>query len=180
MQPFGKRGFTAGAVAAALGLAAFGGSLVTAGSALASAPGGVACASSDGKIDGYGSTYQTNAQTLWFGAYNSEICGNVAAEGSSDPTPANMGDYNYPAAASASLTGSGNGLKGTNCRTEDYWGTDIPYSEAQLTALDGAPGNTTQPSLVPTGGCSAIPLTVPPFAPNTAVRSRTRATRRPT
>ena len=171
MQPFGKRGFTAGAVAAALGLAAFGGSLVTASSALASAPGGVACAPSDGKIDGYGSTYQTNAQTLWFGAYNSEICGSVAAEGSSDPNPTNMGSYNYPAASSASVTGSGNGLKGTNCRTEDYWGTDIPYTEAQLTALDGAPGNTTQSSLVPTGGCSAIALTVPPFAPNTGSQS---------
>ncbi len=171
MQPFGKRGFTAGAVTLALGLAAFGGSLVTASSALANAPGGTACNPTDGKIDGWGSSYQANAETLWFNAYNSEICGNVTAEGSSDPTPVNMGDYNYPTAASASLTGSGNGLKGANCRTEDYWGSDTPYNEAQLTALDGAAGNTTQSSLVPTGGCSAISLTVPPFAPNSSTNT---------
>ncbi len=172
MQPFGKRGLTAGAVTAMLGIAAFGGSLVTAGSALAAQPGGVACQPTNGKISGRGSTYQTNALSLWWTAYNNEFCGGVATQYSGDPAGANMGTYNYPAAVTASVTGSGNGLKGANCRTDAFWGTDIPYNEAQLTALDDAPGNTEQTSLVPGTGCSSLSLTVTPFGPNSTTQSQ--------
>lgn len=166
MQPFGKRGLTAGAVAVTLGIAAFSGSLATASSALAAAPGGTACNPTNGKINGRGSTYQTNAQAVWWGAYESEICG-ITAGSPADAAGNNMGVYNYPAAVSASATGSGAGEKATNCRTDAYAGTDIPYTEAQLTALDGAPGNTTQSALTP---CT-ISLTVPPFAPNSTTQS---------
>jgi len=159
MQPFGKRGLTAAAVAVTLGLAAFGGSLVTASAALANAPGGVACAPSDGKIDGYGSTYQTNAQALWWPAYGSEICGSTTNT-PADVAGGNMGIYNF----NSSFTGSGSGIIGANCRSAAYQGTDLPYNEAQLTALDGAPGNTTA-SL----GLSPCPTTTAlaaPFAPD--------------
>ena len=50
-----------------------------------------------------------------------------------------------------------------NCRTDAYAGTDLPYSEAQLTGLDGTPGNAV------VGGCSTFPAT--PFAPDAATNT---------
>jgi hypothetical protein len=82
-----------------------------------------------------------------------------------------MGVYNDQSLTTNSLTGSGAGLKGANCRTETYWGTDLPYTEAQLTALDSTPGNN-QAGFPGTGSsaqsdCTAagVDALTQPFAP---------------
>jgi len=167
MQPFGKRGLAAGAAAVTLGFAALGGSLVTASTALANAPGGTACNPTDGKISGRGATYETNAEALWWSAYDTEICGNTP-ETPADVAGSNMGIFNYPSAVSSSNTGAGKGLIGANCRTDAYWGSSLPYTEAQLTALDGAPGNATGAGLTP---CPTVSALVPPFPPDAATNT---------
>ncbi len=55
--------------------------------------------------------------------------------------------YNYPNAREKSVTGSGAGIRAASCRTDDFAGSDLPYSNTELaTFLDGAPGNE--------GGCT--------------------------
>jgi len=165
--PLGKRRITGG-LAVVVGLAAFGGSLLSAQASFAAAPAaGINCQSTDGKINGRGSTYQTRAQGDFWLAYQSDICGPIASQGSNDTTVAgNMGVYNYSSTSAGSgFTGSGNGLKAANCRTDAYAGTDLPYSEAELAGLDGTPGN----SVI--GGCSTFP--VQPFTPDAASNGST-------
>ncbi len=127
-------------------------------------PTGNACDPADGQIEGRGSTYQANAQALWWNAYGADICGATPATGTQSTAAGNnMGIYNYTA-----LAGSGAGLKAANCRTDAYAGTDLPYTTAQLTTgLDGAPGNAV------IGGCSGStnipsPLNFPPDLNTTA------------
>ncbi len=135
MQPFGKMGLRAGVLAVTLGIAAFGGSLATASSALAAVPGGNACAN-DGKVEGSGSTYQTNAQALFWTNYNQDICGNVTSDAIAGQ---NMGAYNWSSIPSGD-TGSGAGLISADCRAADYYGTDLPYTQAEWLDLGGAGG----------------------------------------
>jgi len=158
MQPYAKRWFSAGALTVVIGIAAAAGGVLSTGTALAATPTGNACNPADGQIEGRGSTYQTNAQSLWWNAYDTDICGDTPATGSQSTAAGNdMGIYNY-----TSLSGSGAGLKSANCRTDAYAGTDLPYTTAQLTTgLDGTPGN----SVI--GGCSGSanvpsPLNFPP------------------
>jgi ABC-type phosphate transport system substrate-binding protein len=127
-------------------------------SALGAAPGGRACQSSDGKISGRGATYQNDAEAAFIAAYNQDFCGNVAEQFSGDPAGTNMIAYNYPKAVSASATGAGAGLSAASCRTDAYAGSSLPYSEAQLLELNGAPGAI--------GGCGIT--FEPPFQPSTA------------
>jgi ABC-type phosphate transport system substrate-binding protein len=165
--PFGKRRISGG-LAIAVGIAAFGGSLMSTEAAFAAPPAsGINCVSSDGKINGRGSTYQTRAQGDFWTGFDSDVCGAVASQGSNDVTVAGqMGIYNYPSTGlGAGFTGSGNGLKAANCRTDAYAGTDLPYSEAQLAGLNGAPGN----SVI--GGCSTY--ATQPFAPDATTNGTT-------
>jgi ABC-type phosphate transport system substrate-binding protein len=127
-------------------------------SALGAAPGGRACQSSDGKISGRGATYQDDAEVAFIAAYNQDFCGNVAEQFSGDPAGTNMIAYNYPKAVSANATGAGAGLDAASCRTDAYAGSSLPYSEAQLLELNGAPGAT--------GGCGIA--FEPPFQPGPA------------
>jgi ABC-type phosphate transport system substrate-binding protein len=138
--------------------------MVFADTSSAAAPGGTSldCQSSEGKISGRGSTYQNVLLKEYAKVYGEEFCGNVAEQYSGDPAGSNMVAYNYPKAVSASLTGSGNGIKAANCRTDAFAGSDTPYSEKQLTELDGAPG------AAGIGGCSLPSGFEPPFTPNTA------------
>jgi ABC-type phosphate transport system substrate-binding protein len=136
-----------------VGLSTLGG-LMTDASIAAVPTGGLSCVTSDGKINGRGATYQNDAQTTFLQGYRDDFCG--ATNGSpADVAGDAMGIYNYPAAVSGSGTGSGNGLKAASCRTDAWAGSDLPYSEAQLGLLNGAPGAT--------GGCG-ISFT-PPFQP---------------
>ena len=48
--------------------------------------------------------------------------------------------YNYPAAQDKSGTGSGQGRVAISCRTDAFSGSDIPYTMADFTNIDGAPG----------------------------------------
>lgn len=151
--PHGKRYFS-GALAAAVGIAAFGGSLISAETSLAAVPAaGLSCVATDGKVNGRGSTYQTSAQATFWAGFRDDFCGAVTSDANAGTT---MGVYNYT--ASSGNTGSGNGIKGASCRTDAYSGTDLPYSEAQLAQLNGAPG------AVPSCGITFTP----PFPPNTA------------
>jgi ABC-type phosphate transport system substrate-binding protein len=109
-------------------------------SAMALAPGGNACVASEGKISGRGSTYQNILQKEYSRVYGEDFCGSVTEQFSGDPAGTNMIAYNYPKAVEASLTGSGAGEKGASCRTDAFNGTDVPYTEAQLLQLNGAPG----------------------------------------
>ena len=137
----------------------------------AAVPAGVGCQPTDGKINGRGSTYQTVLLKEYAKAFGEDVCGNVAEQYSGDPAGSAMVVYNYAKAAEASATGSGNGVKAANCRTDAFAGTDIPYSQAQLVELDGTPG------AAGIGGCGIT--FEPPFTPNSA-RSPTPTTSRPT
>jgi len=123
-------------------------------SALGAVPGGLACQSSDGKISGRGSSYNAHAEAAFAQAYRDDFCGNTPKE-PEDPAGNTMVAYNYPAAEAASATGASAGLKAASCRTDAYAGDSLPYSEAQLTELNGAPGVT--------GGCKLSFST--PFPP---------------
>jgi len=135
-------------------------SMVLADTSSAAVPAGVGCQSSDGKINGRGSTYQTVLLKEYAKAFGEDVCGNVAEQYSGDPAGSAMVVYNYAKAAEASATGSGNGVKAANCRTDAFAGTDIPYSRAQLLELDGTPGASG------IGGCGIT--FEPPFTPKAA------------
>ena len=107
---------------------------------------GLNCVASDGKIDGRGSTYQEELQQKSFSlAYTQDFCGTVAEQpenterSEKDPGGNTMVAYNYNQAKVNSDTGSGAGLKAMECRTDDFGGTDLPYSTTQLNELNGAP-----------------------------------------
>ncbi len=120
-------------------------------------PSGINCQANDGKISGRGSTYQTVLQATFDEAYSNDFCGNVVEQYSGDPAGKFMSTYNYAAAEAASATGSGAGIKAASCRTDAFTGTDTPYTEAQATELNEAPGKL---------GGSACKLTFdPPFTP---------------
>jgi ABC-type phosphate transport system substrate-binding protein len=141
------------AVALAVGVGVLS-SFAFTGTSLANPPAsGTACQASDGKISGRGATFQTKAQQALIAGYTSDVCGPVTSDADAGT---NMLVYNYSAAASAGATGSGAGQKAASCRTDAFSGTDVPYDQATLTSLNGAPGGL--------GGC-AITF-VPPFSPN--------------
>ena len=123
----------------------------------------------DGKINGGGSTFQTNAlnNAFTFG-FQQDVCGpqpsvaNLQSSwGTVDPSiysftvgsttnnVAGMVAYNFSEAGTASSNGSGNGLKRLSCRTDMFAGTDLPYNNTQLgtlnnttlAGLDGPPGS---------------------------------------
>ena len=143
-------------------------SMVLADTSSAAVPAGLGCQSSDGKINGRGSTYQKDLLKEYAKVFGEDSCGSVAEQISGDPAGSTMVAYNYPKAVELSLTGSGAGIKATNCRTDAFGGTDTPYSRAQLVELNGTPGE------AGIGGCttstkSPLPTAfVPPFTPNTA------------
>jgi len=166
MQRFGKRRLATGATALTIGVAALGGCLLTAGSAVAAVPGGVACQPTDGKITGRGATLEGNAENNWWNAYDSDFCG-ATPEAPADQAGSNEGIYNYPGAVSSSNTGAGKGLIGANCRTDAYVGASVPYTEAQLTSLDGAPGLNVN-SL---GPCPSVATLASPFAPDASTNT---------
>jgi ABC-type phosphate transport system substrate-binding protein len=150
---------------AVAGLSAIGCMVFASTSAAGVPPNGTNCVASDGKINGRGATFQEVAQQKVFApGYRDDYCGNVAEQFAGDPAGNGMVTYNYPAAAGASATGSGAGLKAASCRTDAYSGSDIPYAESQLKELNAAPG-----TLVNTegkGNCNAITTFTPPFQPN--------------
>jgi ABC-type phosphate transport system substrate-binding protein len=125
-------------------------------------PTGLNCQASDGKVNGRGSTFQKKLILSLAATYRDDFCGATGTEGPENGEANNtMIAYNYPAAESAGLTGSGAGIKSASCRTDAFAGTDVPYSQAELTEkLNGAPGVT--------GGCE-LPFT-PPFQPNSPAK----------
>jgi ABC-type phosphate transport system substrate-binding protein len=132
-----------------------------AGSAHAAQPGGVACQATDGKISGRGATFAKQAWQLFITSYRDDVCGAVAdVSGTAslknsrpdDPAGTSMLAYNY----TNSQTGSGQGRTSQLCRTDAWGGSDGPYSNSQLTSMNGAPS--------PAASCpSAFGSTVSPF-----------------
>ncbi len=123
-------------------------------------PEGTACNSTDGKIDGRGSTYQEEAQQKTFSvAYTQTFCAmSVPTEFSGDPAEHTMVAYNYPNAKEKSVTGSGAGIRAASCRTDAFSGTDLPYSNSELSSvLDGPVGAS--------GTCTIATGFEPPFTP---------------
>jgi len=112
------------------------------------------CVSTDGKINGRGSTLQLWLVFDLMGQYTNDICGGVASQGANDVTdPSNpslptgvtfganwMLAYDYPNAQAASGTGSGQGQSAMTCHSDAFGGTDIPATKAQLTTMNGTPG----------------------------------------
>jgi len=106
------------------------------------------CVESEGKISGAGSTYQNNLQEEVAKFYRNDFCGATGVETAEDKIGGTergeagntMIAYNYPGAEKNKGTGSGAGLKAASCRTEAFFGTDLPYSLEQLEWLDEAPG----------------------------------------
>jgi ABC-type phosphate transport system substrate-binding protein len=105
-------------------------------------PEGTNCQSIDGKIDGRGSTYQEEPQqTLLSKSFTMHTCGKeVRLQFAGDPAEHGMVAYNYPNARERPMTGSGVAIETMSCRTDDFTGTDFPYSQSELAdALDGLP-----------------------------------------
>jgi hypothetical protein len=121
---------------------------------------GAAC-QTDGKIDGVGSTLAANLQNnALIQGYTQDECGYVGAATnlnttnqsggtawSADPTltatspalPGGMIAYNWTTQDSLkSDNGSGEGLEAMQCRIDEFGGSDIPYAEGMLDALNGA------------------------------------------
>jgi ABC-type phosphate transport system substrate-binding protein len=107
---------------------------------------------SDGGIDGRGSTYQNHLLQETFKKAEETDCGHGVP----------YLEYNYTNAVEHSLTGSGNGLKAISCRTDDFAGTDVPYSSTQLTEIDGAVGELEGTKAA--GNCDPTGF-APPYAP---------------
>ncbi len=160
-------------VALAVGVGALG-SLAVAPAAFAAGAGpkppavGTAC-QPDGKINGGGSTFQTNAiNNAFTWGYQQDVCGpqpNVAnlnsTWGTTDPSifsftvgsttnnVQGMVAYNVSLSGTSATNGSGDGLNRLSCRTDMFAGTDLPYNNAQLgtpgsattVGLDGPPGS---------------------------------------
>jgi ABC-type phosphate transport system substrate-binding protein len=126
--------------------------------AAAPSGGGNNCAT-DGKITGRGSTLQNNLQQgVWGQGFASDECGPVTTSATGDNSGSTMVAYNYPSAVSNSLTGSGAGITGAECRTDAFNGTDTPYTSAQYGVLQ-AGGETNS-------NCSSVNgKLVPPFNP---------------
>jgi ABC-type phosphate transport system substrate-binding protein len=117
-------------------------------------PGGQGCNPTDGKISGRGTTNQNSLQSVLAQGYRDDVCG--PTEGSAgNPAGNTMVAYNYPEAVSGNGTGSVAAQQAASCRTDAFGGSDVPYEEATLTTLDGAPGAL--------GGCGIT--WTPPFQP---------------
>jgi hypothetical protein len=172
-----------GLVAATVALGAFG-SIAFTGVSYADAPvGGVNCVASDGGIEGFGSTLARLMQNSVFSAgFTSDVCGAVTpavATGDSytagATTGANMIAYNWKsgtdgetATINSLQTGSGAGLAGADCRAGQFWGTDIPYYQAELTTeLNAAPGTAGNDGVNCASALSGLAL---PFAPSAATQ----------
>jgi ABC-type phosphate transport system substrate-binding protein len=102
---------------------------------------GINCTALDGKFGGRGATFQKRAQDAFNAGFTADVCGNVADSKSGN----NMVSYNVYDGGnggpdnSPTLTGSGYGRKAMMCRTDAFAGTDVPYNNAQLAALNGDP-----------------------------------------
>jgi ABC-type phosphate transport system substrate-binding protein len=93
--------------------------------------------------------------------YRDDFCGAVGAASTEKGAAGNtMVAYNYPAAENASATGSGAGEKATDCRTDSFGGTDVPYKKSQLEEMDGVPGAGKE-----LGGTACNIAFEPPFQP---------------
>lgn len=153
------------AIALGMGIA---GSLATAPASLAAGAGpkppaiGQNC-QADGKINGAGSTFQTNGMLagLIYG-YEQDVCGpapissnlnsfynsnggdpSIGTFGGAGETEPVSGMLSYNIAFSptnSETNGSGAGLNRMSCRTDFFAGTDLPYNNSQLTDLDSTPG----------------------------------------
>lgn len=146
------------AVALAVGMGVIG-SFAFTGTSLAAAPSaGSACQAADGKVSGRGATFQTDATNALINGYRVDVCGPVAAQSADDPAGSNMLAYNYPAAVSRGLTGSGAGRNAFQCRSDAFGGTDAPFNQSQLTSFNGAK------LAQGTGPCNFGTLT-PPYTP---------------
>jgi hypothetical protein len=108
--------------------------------------GGAACRA-DGKVDGRGGTLAAKAFAALLTGYQNDVCGKV-----SDANGTAMALFDYD-----SLTGSDLGVAGASCRTDAFAGSDVPYTQATLAQLDGAPGAV---------GCAALAGVTPPYAPS--------------
>jgi ABC-type phosphate transport system substrate-binding protein len=122
-------------------------------------PTGTNCQSTDGKINGRGSTFQEEPQQqLLTKSFTLHTCSKeVPVQFAGDPAEGRMVAYNYPSAKEHSATGSGAGLKGMECRTDAFAGTDVPYEQSQLKTANGAP--------LPAGECTIAAGFATPFAP---------------
>jgi len=99
----------------------------------ANAPSGVGCQPTDGKVYGLGDPTQLNIQQLWWDQFNQDICGNTV-ESPVDAAGDDMGNYQPSTDGGIPSGGLDTALE---CRTIDYAATDAPYTEAELSLLDG-------------------------------------------
>lgn len=137
---------------------------------------GTAC-QQDGKISGRGSTFQTNALNLvLIAGYTNNVCGPVGGAtnlapgyGGTDPAGSNMLAYNYSEGGTAVKNGSGAGIAAMECRTDPFAGTDLPYNNTQLAAMNGAPGTgQTCPGSTAANVTSFLGIASPPYPPGGA------------
>ena len=151
------------AIALAVGAFALS-SLVFASSSFAAAPpAGTACQASDGKINGRGATFQTDAQQkALIPGYTSDVCGPVTSD---TDAGVNMIASNYAAAVAAGATGSGAGQKAALCRTDAFSGTDIPYTEAVMGYPHPAPAGSIDGPVMTPGTSPCNIAFSPPFQP---------------
>jgi ABC-type phosphate transport system substrate-binding protein len=184
-----KRFRIRGAYAAVGALAALGAAFVfaTGGGAALTPSQGTGC-STDGKIDGRGSTFQSRALAAFATGYESRVCGVQTDSPSVEsgytgpsyiagpfPNP-NMVQYNVydgvPTGVAKVIDGSGNGLDALACRADLFAGTDTPYTSAQLTGEDAAPSTMNDAVLGGTATCTSkfldnnsTPAFTPPYEP---------------
>jgi hypothetical protein len=158
------------------------GCLAFSGVSYADAPsGGVNCqagtsVTTSGGIEGFGSTLQRLMQNNVFSAgFTSDVCGAVTPVAAvSGTTGTNMVAYDWKSGTDGETVtlgtndeGSGAGLAGADCRAGDFWGTDSPYTQDELTSeLNAAPGSAGDDGIIScTGGSTNFSALSLPFEP---------------
>jgi ABC-type phosphate transport system substrate-binding protein len=120
--------------------------LAFAGSGAAGTPGGQACqtGASNSQVAGGGATLQTRAQVAWIQGYTADVCGFVSGGPAFTISPINSfvtyNSINDNSQTINPINGSGSGNTLTSCRMVPFSGSDTPYSNSNLTNLDGNPG----------------------------------------
>jgi hypothetical protein len=123
--------------------------------------GGTNCSSADGKVSGRADEVGGSAFAVFAAEFRDDICGSVGGDAGGL-----MGVVNYDSLTGPDpVTNEDLTLAATSCRTDAFALTDAPYNQAELTALNGAPGALLNTSGHPAECSNFFVNASPPYAP---------------